>query len=318
MEKKKRVVFLSRYVGVVNRGVETYVLELSKRLKSYFEVDILTKGDSDSLSKITQGNYDVVIPTNGRLQALKVFLGKFFSRYKVIIPGQAGVGKDDIWNIFITCPDVYIALTDYEKEWAKKWTFWNTKIVKISNGVDLERFKPIGSKININLEPPLILSVGALEWYKHHELTIKALAEMNKGSLLIVGKGSQKDFLTKLGNKLLGEKRFKIIDVPFEQMPEVYRSADLFVLPSWIRESFGIVYVEAMATNIPVVTPDDSPRKEIVGDGGVLTDVFDAKKYANALEQTLLKDWKDHPRKQAENFSWDKIAQNYKELIEKL
>lgn len=317
MEKKKRIVFLSRYVGVIDRGVETYVLELSKRLKPDFDVQIVNKDDSDDIGKIINGKFDVVIPTNGRLQSLKVSVGKLFSNYKVIIPGQAGVGRDDLWNILITVPDVYVSLTDYEGDWAKRWA-WRTKVVKICNGVDLVKFNPYGEKIDIGLKRPIVLAVGALDWYKHHDLAIKAVAGLSKGSLLIVGKGSLKDQLQTLGEKLLGKGRFKIVNFDFDEMPKVYRSADVFTLPSWIRESFGIVYVEAMASGLAVVAPDDLPRREIMGKAGILTDVFDCEKYAKALEDALNKDWGQIPVDQAKKFSWDLIALEYKKLINSL
>ena len=38
-------------------------------------------------------------------------------------------------------------------------------------------------------------------------------------------------------------------------MPIVYRSADMFTLPS-IDEPFGLCYVEAMASGLTVVAPD--------------------------------------------------------------
>lgn len=318
MEKKKRVVFLSRYVGIVNRGVETYVLELSKRLKKDFEVEILSGADADDFSKIIKGKFDIVIPTNGRLQSLKASAGRFLSQthYKTIISGQAGVGRDDIWNIFVTFPNAYVALTDYEKDFAKKWS-WKTKVVKIPNGVDLNKFKPIGPKIELNLPRPVILSVGALEWYKHHELTIKAIARLEKGSLIIVGNGSKKEELMSIGKKLLGD-RFKISELSFVEMPEIYRSADVFTLPSWIRESFGIVYVEAMASGLPVVAPDDIPRREIIGKAGIFIDVFNAEKFAEALKKAVQYSWDGLPRKQAEKFDWDKIAEEYIKLINSL
>lgn len=314
MEKKKlKIVFLCRDYGSVDRGVESHIKELSKRLKAVFDVHIFSGKDSDDIQKIINGNFDLVIPTNGRAQALKVSLGRFFGKYKILAVAHAGIGKDEIWNILMM-PDVYVALTSHEVNWAKKFLI-NSELVKIPNGIDLEKFKPSGNKLNIDLESPIILSVGALDWYKYHDRVIKAVSKLKNGSLLIVGKGPEKNNLEDLGNKLLGPKRFKIMEVDYHRMPDVYRSADLFTLPSWNREAFGIVYLEAMATNLPVVAPDDLSRKEIVGDAGILVDVFNEEKYAKALENALEKKWGDTPREQAEKFSWDKIAKEYEKLI---
>lgn len=311
-----RIAFLSRYFGQRNRGAETYVLELSKALSTNHQIDILSGGDADSFKKLLKGNYDFVIPTNGRIQALKASLARLKSRYKLIISGQAGMGWDDIWNIAIVCPDVYVALTETERDWGKKWA-WRTKVDKIPNGVDLQRFNPKGERVETGLSGRVVLSVGALYWYKHHERTIKAVAKTDH-SLLIIGSGPNKKNLTKEGDILLGKKRFKILELDFKSIDKYYRSADVFTLPSWDREAFGIVYLEAMATNLPVVAPDDLTRREIVGQGGLLTHTEDTEEYAHSINEALEKKWKDLPRKQAENFSWNNIASQYENLFREL
>jgi len=314
MENKKlKIAFLSRYVGSVDRGVETYALELSKRLSKIYDVAVLTGKDADSLTKIKRGNFDIVIATNGRLQALKASIGRIFGKYKLIISGQAGIGKDDLWNLLIVRPDIYVALTDFELAWAKRWSL-GTKLYKIPNGVNLDKFSSYGPKINLGFKGKVVLSVGALFWYKHHELTIKALALLDNVNLLIVGDGPEYQQLEALGKKLLGE-RFRILKVGFNDIDKYYRSADLFVLPSWIRESFGIAYVEALASGLPVVAPDDPPRREIISEAGVFADVNDIEKYAQAVEKALEVNWGEKPRKQAEKFSWDKVASEYIKLI---
>lgn len=318
MDKKRlKIAFLSKFVGKVNRGVETYVLELSERLKKDFDVEILTGEDAGSFGKMVGGKYDVIIATNGRMQALKASIARLFSEHKLIISGQAGVGRDDWWNIFVARPDVYVALTDFEMRWAKKWTN-NVKLIKIPNGVDLEKFNSVGTKINLNVEAPVVLSVGALYWYKHHDLTIQAVSRLSKCSLVIIGSGPEKQKLTELGNRLLGKDRFKILEIAHNELPKYYRSAKMFVLPSWNREAFGIVYLEAMASNLPVVAPDDETRREIIGDAGILVDVGHVDAYASAIEQCLNNSWGQKPREQAAKFSWDKVAQEYTKLFKEI
>lgn len=308
-----KIAILSRYQNKANRGVESVVLELSKKLSKNHQVEILAGCDSDSFKKIIGGNFDIVMPMNGRLQALKASFGRLFSKYKVVIGGHSGVGRDDLFNLVVARPDVFIALTDLEFNWAKKFG-WGVKIIKIPNGVDLEKFKPNGDKFNFGFKGLIILSVGVLEWYKYHDRTIEAVSKMDKGSLVIIGNGSQKDYLEKLGRERLAG-RFKILSVPYQKMPDVYRSCDVFTLPSWDREAFGLVYLEAMASNKPVVAPDDLSRKEIVGDVGILTDTANIDKFAECLENALSTRWGDKPRVQAEKFSWDKVAKLYEDLF---
>lgn len=307
-----KIAFLSRYQNTINRGAETFVKELTLRLNKSHDIDILIE-DADSLKRILAGHYDIVIPINGGVQSLKASAGRIFGRYKLVITGQAGIGRGEIFNIAAVKPDVYVALTNGMAKWAKKFA-WGSKVVKIPNGVDINKFSPNGEKINFDLPKPVILSVGALVWYKHHEKVIKAVGKLGYGSVVLVGEGEKRGGLEKLGKEVLG-KRFKIENFKHEDMPKVYRSADLFTLPSWNREAFGIVYIEALASGLGVVAPDDESRREVVGNAGILTDVDDSEKYADALKKALDTDWSQKAVEQARQFSWDKVAKQYESLL---
>lgn len=311
-----KILFLSRYQNTSSRGVETFIKELTARFSPELKVEVFAGNDADNLSKILKGKFDVVIPTNGRLQSLKVSLGRLIGGYKVLISGHSGIGRDDIWNIVVAKPDVFVALTEQMLSWAKKWA-WGSKVVKIPNGIDLNKFKPDGEKLIFDLPKPVILSVGTLAWYKNHDKVIEAVANLGRGSVLIVGKGEDQQKLELLGKEKLG-KNFKIISAPYEDLPKIYRGADLFTLPSWGREAFGIVYLEALASGLPVVATDDLSRREIVGSGGIMVDVSDIGKYSQALEQALSVNWGDKPRKQAEKFSWDMVSKEYEDIIKEL
>ena len=306
-----KIVFLSRHQDKIERGAEVFVKELASRLSKNHQVDIFAGSDTDSLSKILEGNYDIVIPVNGRMQSLKISLARFIGGYKVLISGHSGRGWDDIWNIALCRPDVFVALTEDMAAWAKKWA-WGSKVAKIPNGIDSKRFSPNGEKMKIDLPHPIILSVGALVWYKHHERVINAVSQINEGSVLIIGKGLLKESLQKLGEEKLA-KRFKIMDVKNEDMSSLYRSVDLFTLPSWDREAFGLVYLEAMSSGLGVVAPDDQSRKEIVGEAGVLVDTNNLTAYIEAIKKALSIDWKTKAKNQAAKFSWDIVAKKYED-----
>lgn len=311
-----RIAFLSRYQNKIHRGAETYVSQLSQNLRKNHQVDILTGDDADSLNKILAGKYNIVIPINGGLQSLKASLGRLAGKYKLVISGQAGIGRGEIFNIAIAKPDLYVALTNNMFLWAKAWA-WGSKVVKIPNGVDLNKFTPLGERFDFKLTRPIVLSVGALVWYKHHEKTIKALSLLENISLVLVGDGPEEEKLKKTGLKLLGE-RFKIISADYDDLPKIYRAADLFVLPSWEREAFGIVYLEAMASGLGVVAPNDQSRNEIIGEAGILVDVSNAQSYAEAIKQVLKINWEAKAINQAKKFSWENVAQEYEEVFKNL
>ena len=76
--------------------------------------------------------------------------------------------------------------------------------------------------------------------------------------------------------------------VSWEQMPALYRSASVFVMPSWF-ESFGISVIEAMAFGLPVVASNAGALPEIVEDGvtGFLVPPGDARALAAAIMKLL-------------------------------
>lgn len=308
-----RIVFLNRYQNNIERGAETFVKELAFRLSSKNTVDILSGKDADSVQKVLAGKYDIVIAVNGRWQSLKFSIARLIGRYKLLITGHSGIGRDDIWNITVARPDVFIALTSHMAGWARNWT-WGTKVVKIPNGIDLEKFQLGGEKIDLKLEKPIILSVGALTWYKHQEKIISAMAKISRGSLLLVGKGEKKQELEAMGKELLGN-RFRIDSFCYQDMPKVYRSCDLFSLPSWDREAFGIAYLEALASGLGVVAPNDASRREIIGNAGLFTNVDNPSEYAKSIDEALSIKWLEKARDQAAKFSWEEIAERYEDLM---
>lgn len=255
-------------------------------------------------------DFDIYIPTNGGWQSILIKLLSLIKRSKIIIVGHSGKGWDDRMNLW-TFPDTFIALTKDAYKWAKSINSYVT-VKQIPNGVDLKKFTKEGAKLKLKFENPVILCVGALNPTKRIDLAIKAVSLLPNVDLLVVGEGDNKAEIQELGDKLLSA-RFHLINVSYEQMPEVYRGASLFTLPSWSREAFPLVYLEALSSNLPIVATDDSIRQEIIGDAGILVDVEDQEKYADALRQALDKKWGDKPRQQASKFSWDKIAKEYEQ-----
>lgn len=186
----------------------------------------------------------------------------------------------------------------------------------LSCGVDTEKFRPSGNRIPLDLSGPVVLCVASLNRTDHKrvELAIRAVSQLPDASLLVCGDGSDRDYFQALGDKMLGPSRFKIQTFTFYQMPDVYRSVDLFTLPSE-NEPFGIAFIEAMGCGLPVVATDDQLRRYIVGDAGILCDVTDIDQYAKALQTALSRDWQSKPLERAKQFSWDSVARRYVSLM---
>ncbi|MEM6253972.1 MAG: glycosyltransferase family 4 protein [Cyanobacteria bacterium P01_D01_bin.156] len=106
--------------------------------------------------------------------------------------------------------------------------------------------------------------------YKGVDVTIRALPEISKTfpnvKYLVIGRGDDQPRLAQLAKDL------GVVDqvvfagfVPNEQLVEHYRLADVYVMPS--QEGFGIVYLEAMACGIPVISGDNDGSADPLQDG---------------------------------------------------
>ncbi len=325
-----KFVFLSLHSGVVFRGVETYVHELSNELvKLGHEVEVRQSGPA-----IAKSNYktiqisgwgfnlqsiislskdiDVLIPTNGRWQILLARIWTWVYHKKLVVAGHSGPGRDESWNLYCF-PDLFIATSAFLADWAGRVNP-KVKICTITDGVNIEKFGRQVKSLELDLPKPIIACVAAFVPMKRQELAIQAVAKLSQGSLLLVGKGPRQAYLSDLAAKLL-PNRHKIIALPLQDMPRLYSSVDLFTYPTVPWEASGLVLYEAMASGLPIVANDDPIRREIVGDAGVFVDPNQSDEYALALKHALNKKWGDKPRQQALSHSWANIAKQYEAAI---
>jgi len=174
--------------------------------------------------------------------------------------------------------DRIIAVSDYVKQCLQSAGVPAEKIVRIYNGVDLERFVPSTPEQKSEFVKYLsdrkvnhvIGGVGHLITLKGHSYFIQAIPrilEKHPNSLfIIVGEGP-------LHNQLVNEvKRLGLTDkVRFlgrlsTITPQVISTFDVLVQPS-LTESFGLVVAEALACGVPVVATKVGGLPEIVEDG---------------------------------------------------
>lgn len=285
-------------------------LDLPKLLELVFTLKILPQ--------IFLQKPDIVIPLNSGWQVLILSIYCRWFGTKLVIAGQSGPGWDDRWNLLVK-PHLFIALTKHNLDWAKNAAVWNIPIVQIPNGVDLKLFSPKGSIHKLPLKGKVVLCIAAASLRKKIDLTIKAVAKLDNASLLVLGEGEISHQIDHLGKTLLGKERYLRLNTDHDQVASYIRSSNLFTMVSEKFESFGIVYLEAMACGLAIVTRNDPSRREIVGDSGIfVNNPEDTSEYSLALTEALKKVWKNIPRLQAEKFSWDKITTQYEQELIRL
>jgi glycosyltransferase involved in cell wall biosynthesis len=211
-------------------------------------------------------------------------------------------------------PNVHIAVNIEVSEYLRS-ELPEVETVFLPNGLTTGDYSAEQGRAALNLPRPVVLGCGSLEDFKRFELTIKAMAALGKGSLVLLGDGPLADELSRLGGDLLGG-RFSLGKADYHDMAKYYHAADVVTVPS-IHESFGMVYVEAMACGKPVVATRDRSREAIVGDGGLLVDPADIRAYAEALRYCMENSFGDKPQRQAAKFDWENIGPFYADVLRK-
>jgi len=178
-----------------------------------------------------------------------------------------------------------------------------------------------------------ILAVGRLSYFKGFDVLLRALADVDDASLVLIGDGECRRPLQQLANDLGIEARVHFagridMDAAGEAaIAAAYAGADIFCLPSTERaESFGLVLLEAMRARLPVIASaiPGSGVGFVVQDGrsGLLVAPGDAPALTTALRQLAAdhaerdRFGSDGERRWREHFTLDRIADQVLRLYE--
>lgn len=248
--------------------------------------------------------------------------------------------RDRIIRGVLRSMDRVVAMTASLAELQRKLGVPDSRIVRIPNGISLERFRrPVDreaarKRLGLPLDAPVILTVGRNHPKKGFDLIPGIAAKLRAAGhdfrWLVLGGGT---------DSLLPEaRRLGLDDVVLPRPPiqgtgrpssaadmelppaallEVYGLSDLFVLPSRL-EGFSRVILEAMAAGLPVVTTDAPGCGEVLRHGvqGLISPVDDMADMAHNISTLLnnagvLSSYAEQARVHASAFDWDCIAAAY-------
>lgn len=190
----------------------------------------------------------------------------------------------------ITEPDHLLVVSDYwEKELADRYSL---RARRVRNGVDLARFygtvagsRPAeDSKLEFSAGGcRTVLTIGGIEPRKNTISTLKAFAQVKAhfaaggeraawllggGETLFDYRDYREEFFRE-AERLeieIGKDIFILGRVPEEMIADLYNAADVFVFPS-LKEGWGLVVLEAMASGVPVIASNIEPLTEFMEDG---------------------------------------------------
>ena len=232
-----------------------------------------------------------------------------------------------LWDLFRSIPirlcDHVVATTEMERQHLVRRGVKPKNITVIPNGVTL----PPLEAPNIDL-PNTILCLARLDIaHKGQDILMKAmpkvLSKIPNAKLLIAGKGNGLDRLQSLAKKLNIDGNVEFMGPIYGSVKALYLKNCNLLCVSPRTESFGIVYLEAMAYGLPIVTTRVGGIPEVVGAAAFFVPPNDPSALADALiqvltDRTLAGDLRERGLERVKQFNWDTIVKKYEALYERL
>jgi glycogen synthase len=206
------------------------------------------------------------------------------------------------------------------------------RVTVIHNGVDPAKYRPQDGSRSLakyRVRKPFVFFVGRLSRQKGVFDLLDAMEHVPEGTTLVLatGKPDTPQILEELRRALSASENVVWIPEMLEDpdLVGLYNEAAVFACPS-IYEPFGIINLEAMACETPVVATRVGGIKEVVVDGetGLLVPPGDPVRLGRALSRIL-----EDPRLAArmgeagrkrvlQHFTWDRIAEKTLKLYRSL
>lgn len=222
--------------------------------------------------------------------------------------------------------DVIIATSNETKEDIIKYYGIAEKKIKViyqscSTAFDVihtkEQLAAVRNKYNLPTE--YILQVGAFYPRKNQLTVFKAFGQIaNTTNAHLVFVGGQGDLSKEINELIIKENLQQQVHILSNaaqaDMPSVYQNAKLFVYPS-LFEGFGIPILEAMKSNVPVITTKGGCFEEVGGIAACYINPLDAEELAGQMKkilnnEVLRNEMKEKGKLQSTKFSDSAFAAN--------
>jgi len=290
------------------------------------------------MNEFLSGNYDVVNLAIARGEGYAAGLAHMISsfRYNIVFqyPLENHEKHFNAFKRFGTAKhaDRLVAASTYIAQGVERC--FDRPADTIPNGVDPGQFHPDPQRraetrktLGIPLDSPVLITVAALQGRKGINKVLDTVSILKKSlpdiRYIVCGDGNEKDreaFHSKVAS--LGLESNVHFMGNQKEVAGFYNAADLFVFfPEF--EGFGIVALEAMASQLPIVVSRGSAFPEILADGGgVMVDPDDAEA-SSLIIQALLQDsgriaqYGNEGRQAVlKKYSWEAIASQFERLFE--
>lgn len=276
--------------------------------------------------ELLKGKYDIVHFSDPQVGHNLFHLKKIWMKAPKLLFSNGGPISPTHYRRF----DFIQQLTPYYFEEGLKSGIEEKKMTTLPYGVDTDFFSPkiesqFREKFDIPNEEFLILSVGTVnKTHKRMHWLIREIATLKKRPYtIIVGEEDNETYtIKKLGENLLSRK-IKFLNIPYNEISQVYKAADLFVSTS-IVEGLPNAFLEAMASGLPIIAHNHPNQRWIVGRGGICVDMKKKNELASTIRQLMenkveIRRLGILARERAEKmFSWRVLIPKYIEMYERL
>lgn len=191
----------------------------------------------------------------------------------------------------------------------------------IPNGIDTARFNPgVRPVEELAGYSPKILFVGRFEPRKGLKYLLQSfpmvLSEIPTAKLVVVGQGILERYYRRYVEEHIKGSVFFVGHVSADDLARYYASCDVYCSPATGAESFGIVLLEAMATQTPIVCSDIPGYRTLMEEGreGLFFKACDPKDLARKLIRLLKnadrrREMGINGRKKAVEYDWKIVTQ---------
>lgn len=303
-------------------------LKNNNRLSSVYEFNFFRRFRNVDLIHIQYGTNSKPIDDLNLAGILKMPVILTFHGHDAFFPINGIIKERGYYDKIFKIADTITVNTPYLKNQLIKIHCPKNKLKVIPVPINTDFFYTKDLKHYRKNKEIKLLSVGRLERIKGHDQGIKVVRILlNKGynvKYTIIGEGKFRPELEKLIQDYSLSNRVEILGTKSqEEIREFYWKSDVFLMTSrpvkGIRETQGLVSLEAQACGLPVVAFDSGGIKYTIKDGvsGLLAKENDIECFAGQVEKlvksssTYTKLCESAPNFVRENFSKNLISKNW-------
>ncbi len=206
-----------------------------------------------------------------------------------------------------------------------KYNIPEEKVVTVYNAVEpAEHTHEAGIKKGVNEKVVTFLGRVTMQKGPKYfiEAAYKVLQKMRNVRFVMAGSGDMLEKMIAHTAKLKITDRFHFTGfLRGNDVSYMFSVSDLYVMPS-VSEPFGIVPLEAMLSNVPVIISHQSGVAEILTHA-IKTDFWDIDAMADAIYgvlnyEALSKMFKKYGKTEVENLKWENSAKEVKDIYKQL